>query len=199
MYQLNNSLRLVDYDKWYEKAWASGLLKGIMAEYEVTPVRILRDDEDPNHAIVVLTAQSLEALDRVRADPRIQEFVSDRSIIAEPPQPLGRYTATEIADLDPEANYGFHVEHKLVDYDKWFAIFKEADIRKQIEDELGIKAIRVLRDVDNPNNAVVIFQGPSQEAMDKLHTDPRIQDRFNDRSIFVEPPKLAGRFTPVAL
>ena len=92
MYQLNNSLRLVDYDKWYERAWASGLLKGIMAEYEVTPVRILRDDEDPNHAIVVLTAQSLEALDRVRADPGIQEFVSDKSIIAEPPQPLGRYT-----------------------------------------------------------------------------------------------------------
>ena len=197
MYQLNNSLRLVDYDKWYEKAWASGLLKGIMAEYEVTPVRILRDDEDPNHAIVVLTAQSLEALDRVRADPRIQEFVSDRSIIAEPPQPLGRYTATEIADLDPEANYGFHVEHKLVDYDKWFAIFKDSAVRKQIEGELGIKAIRVLRDVDNSNNAVVIFQGPSQDAMDKLHTDPRVQERFNDKSIFVEPPKLVGRFTPV--
>ena len=133
MYQLNNSLRLVDYDKWYERAWASGFLKGIMAEYEVTPVRILRNDEDPNHAIVVLTAQSLEALDRVRADPRIQEFVSDRSIIAEPPQPLGRYTATEIADLDPEANYGFHVEHKLVDYDKWFTIFKDAAVRKKIE------------------------------------------------------------------
>ena len=199
MYQLNNSLRLVDYDKWYERAWASGLLKGIMAEYKVTPVRILRDDEDPNHAIVVLTAQSLEALDRVRADPRIQEFVSNRSIIAEPPQPLGRYTATEIADLDPEANYGFHVEHKLVDYDKWFAIFKDSAVRKQIEGELGIKAIRVLRDVDNSNNAVVIFQGPSQEAMDKLHTDPRVQDRFNDGSIFVEPPKLVGRFTPVSV
>ena len=23
MYQLNNSLRLVDYDKWYKRAWAS--------------------------------------------------------------------------------------------------------------------------------------------------------------------------------
>ena len=199
MYQLNNSLRLVDYDKWYERAWASGLLKGVMAEYEVTPVRILRNDEDPNHVIVVLTAQSLGAFDKLRADPRVQELVSDRSIVAEQPQPLGRYTTTEIAELDPEANYGFHVEHKLVDYDKWFAIFKEADIRKQIEDELGIKAIRVLRDVDNPNNAVVIFQGPSQEAMDKLHTDPRVQDRFNDRLIFVERPKLAGRFTPVGL
>ena len=199
MYQLNNSLKLVDYDKWYERAWASGLLKGIMAEYEVTPVRILRNDEDPNHVIVVLTAQSLGAFDKLRADPIVQELVSDRSIVAVPPQPLGRYTATEIADLNPGANYGFHVEHKLVNYDKWFAIFKEADIRKQIEEELGIKAIRVLRDVDNPNNAVVIFQGPNQEAMDKLHTDPRVQDRFNDRSIFVEPPKLAGRFTPVSV
>ena len=122
MYQLNNSLRLVDYDKWYERAWARGFLNGIMAEYEVTPVRILRDDEDPNPAIVVLTASSLDALDKVRADPRIQEFVHDKSIIAEPPQPLGRYTATEIADLNP-GTFGFHVEHKLVDYDKWFAIF----------------------------------------------------------------------------
>ena len=199
MYQLNNSVKLVDYDKWYERAWASGLLKGILSEYEVTPVRILRNDEDPKHVIVVLTAQSLEAFGKVRTDPRVQELVSDKTIVAVPPQPLGRYTITEIADLDPEANYGFHVEHKLVDYDKWFAIFKEADIRKQIEEELGIRAIRVLRDVDNPNNAVVIFQGPNQEAMDKLHSDPRVQDRFNDKSIFVEPPKLAGRFTPVGL
>ena len=199
MYQLNNSIKLVDYDKWYQRAWASGLLKGIMAEYEVTPVRILRNDEDSNHAIVVLTAPSLEALDKVRADPRVQELVSDRSIIAEPPQPLGRYTATEIADQDPEANYGFHVEHKLVDYDKWFAIFKDAAVRKQIEGELGIRAIRVLRDVDNPNNGVVIFQGPSQDAMDKLIADPRVQERFNDRSIFVEPPKLLGRFMPVSV
>ena len=199
MYQLNNSLKLVDYDKWYERAWASGLLKGIMAEYEVTPVRILRNDEDPNHVIVVLTAQSLEAFDKLRADPRVQELVSDRSIVAVPPQPLGRYTATEIADLNPGANYGFHVEHKLVDYDKWFAIFKEADIRKQIEEELGIKAIRVLRDVDSPNNAIVVFEGPDQDAMDKLHTDPRVQERFNDKSIFVEPPKLVGRFTPVSV
>ena len=140
---MNNSLRLVDYDKWYEKAWASGLLKGIMAEYEVTPVRILRNDEDPNHVIVVLTAQSLEAFDKLRADPRVQALVSDRSIVAVPPQSLGRYTATEIADLNPAANYGFHVEHKLVDYDKWFAIFKDSAVRKHIEGELGIKAISV--------------------------------------------------------
>ena len=199
MYQLNNSVKLVDYDKWYERARASGLLKGVMAEYEVTPVRILRNDKDPNHVIVVLTAQSLEAFDKLRADPRVQELVSDRSIVAVPPQPLGRYTATEIADLNPGAKYGFHVEHKLVDYDKWFAIFKEADIRKQIEDELGIKAIRVLRDVDNPNNAVLIFQGPSQDAMEKMLSDPRVQERLNDKSIFVEPPKLLGRFTPVYL
>ena len=199
MYQLNNSVKLVDYDKWYERAWASGLLKGIMAEYEVTPVRILRNDEDPNHVIVILTAASLEAFDNLRADSRIQEVGGDRSIVAEQPQPLGRYTITEIADLDPEANYGFHVEHKLVDYDKWFAIFKDADVRKQIEGELGIRPIRVLRDVDNPNNAVLIFQGPSQDAMDKMLSDPRVQERLNDKSIFVEPPKLVGRFTPVSV
>ena len=88
---------------------------------------------------------------------------------------------------------------KLVDYDKWFAIFKDADVRKQIEGELGIRAIRVLRDVDNPNNAVVIFQGPSQDAMDKMLSDPRVQERFSDKSIFVEPPRFVGRFTPVNL
>ena len=199
MYQLNNSVKLVDYDKWYERAWASGLLKGILSEYGVTPVRILRNDEDPKHVIVVLTAQSLEAFGKVRTDPRVQELVSDKSIVAVPPQPLGRYTITEIADLDPEANYGFHVEHKLVDYDKWFAIFKDAALRKQIEGELGIRPIRVLRDVDNPNNAVLIFQVPSQDAMDKMLSDPRVQERLNDKSIFVEPPKLLGRFTPVLL
>ncbi|MEE2760511.1 MAG: hypothetical protein VYE18_03610, partial [Pseudomonadota bacterium] len=95
--------------------------------------------------------------------------------------------------------YGFHVGHKLVDYDKWFAIFKEAQVRKKIEEELGIKAVRVLRDVDNSNNAIVIFEGPDQDALDKLHTDPRVKERFNDKSIFVEPPTILGRFTVVDL
>ena len=88
---------------------------------------------------------------------------------------------------------------KLVDYDKWFAIFKDAALRKQIEGELGIRPIRVLRDVDNPNNSAPIFQGPSQDAMDKMLSDPRVQERLNDKSIFVEPPKLLGRFTPVSV
>ena len=198
MYQLNNSVKLVDYDNWCAKAWASGFSKGIMATHGITPVRILRNDEDSSHVIVVLTAQSLEAFDKLQADPKIQGIGGDRSIVVEQPQVLGRYTATEIADLNP-GTYGFHVGHKLVDYDKWFAIFKEAEVRKQIEEELGIKAIRVLRDVDSPNNAIVVFEGPDQDAMDRLHTDPRIQDRFNDRSIFSESPKLAGRFTAVAL
>ena len=88
---------------------------------------------------------------------------------------------------------------KLVDYDKWFAIFKDAALRKQIEGELGIRPIRVLRDVDNPNNSAPIFQGPSQDAMDKMLSDPRVQERLNDKSIFVELPKLVGRFTPVSV
>ena len=88
---------------------------------------------------------------------------------------------------------------KLVDYDKWFAIFKDAALRIQIEGELGIRPIRVLRDVDNPNNAVLIFQVPSQDAMDKMLSDPRVQERLNDKSIFVELPKLVGRFTPVSV
>ena len=198
MYQLNNSVKLVDYDKWYAKAWASGFSKGIMATHGITPVRVLRNDEDSSNVIVVLRAQSLEAFDKLQADPKIQEIGGDRSIVAEQPQVLGRYTATEIADLNP-GTYGFHVGHKLVNYDKWFAIFKEAQVRKQIEEELGIKAIRVLRDVDSSNNAIVIFEGPDQDAMEKLYTDTRVQERFNDKSIFVKPPTILGRFTVVDL
>ena len=61
-------------------------------------------------------------------------YISDPKLIRvlEKPVPNGiikcfyknPLTATEIADLNP-GTYGFHVEHKLVDYDKWFAIFNK--------------------------------------------------------------------------
>ena len=200
MYQLNNSVKLVDYDKWYQKAWASGFLKNIQAEYDVTPVRILRDDDDPNHVIVVLTAQSLKAFDNLLADPRIHEFVADKNnYLVETPKPVGRYTATEINDVNPEAKYGFHTQHRLVDYNQWFSIFKDSTFRKEIEEANGLRCVRILRETENQNNAVVIFQGPSQDAYDAMHNDPRVQERFNDQSIFVEPPRCVGRFTSVNL
>ena len=86
-----------------------------------------------------------------------------------------------------------------MDYNQWFSIFKDSTFRKEIEVTNGLRCVRVLRETENQNNAVVIFQGPSQDAYDAMHNDPRVQERFNDQSIFVEPPRCVGRFTPVNL
>jgi len=89
------------------------------------------------------------------------------------PKPVGRYTAREINDVNPEAKYGFHTQHRLVDYDQWFSIFKDSTFRKKIEEANGLRCVRVLRETENQNNAVIIFQGPSQDAYDAMHNDPR--------------------------
>jgi len=196
MFQMNNSFKLVDYDSWYQMCWANGLIREIQKEYGVTPIRILRNDDDPNHAIVILEAASLNAFEKSRSDERIQKIITDKSIVTE--RQSNTYTVTEIGSAR-DGGHGFHVGHKLVDYDKWFEMFSTGSARKEIEANNGIKCIRVLRDVNNPNEAVVIFTAPSQEAMDKLHNDPRTQEIFSDRSIFIEPPQVLGRFTPIAL
>ena len=86
-----------------------------------------------------------------------------------------------------------------MDYNQWFSIFKDSTFRKEIEEANGLRCVRILRETEKQNNAVVIFQGPSQDAYDAMHNDQRVQERFNDQSIFVEPPRCVGRFTAVNL
>lgn len=197
MIQRNTSIKLVDFDKWYEKGWASGLAKSIVAEYGVTPIRILRNDENLNHVILVSIAPTIEAFNSARSDSRIVELINDPETTAEPPEHLGFYTVTDLPNNDGPDTFGFHIEHKLVDYDTWFKIFSEGSTRLELEKKYGARAIRILRSLENPNESEVVFTGPSQQAMDDMNNDERVQARFNDQSIFIRPPQITGRYKAI--
>ena len=88
----------------------------------------------------------------------------------------------------------FFSEHKLVDFDNWFATFQNNEVRLELEEETGVKAIRVMRFPDDPNHSMVAFEAPNRAAMSRIESDPRLRERFTDKSIFVEPPTIIGGY-----
>ena len=88
----------------------------------------------------------------------------------------------------------FFSEHKLVDFDGWFATFKNNEVRLELEKRTGVKAIRLIRYLDEPNHLMVVFDARDPANMGKLQSDHRLQKRFSDKSIFVEPPKIIGGY-----
>ena len=88
----------------------------------------------------------------------------------------------------------FFSEHKLVDFENWFATFENNEVRLEIEKKTGVKAIRLIRYLDEPNHLMVVFDARDPANMSKLQSDPRLQKRFSDKSIFVEPPKIIGGY-----
>ena len=63
---------------------------------------------------------------------------------------------------------GFHVEHKLVDYNKWFEVFKPGTVRKEVQEDHGVSAIRILRDNEDPNHCIVVFEAPDRDSFEKF-------------------------------
>ena len=88
----------------------------------------------------------------------------------------------------------FFSEHKLVDFDNWFATFENNEVRLELEKKTGVTAIRIIRYLDEPNHLIVVFEALNRDCMRKIEFDPRLQERFSDKSIFVEPPKIIGGY-----
>ena len=88
----------------------------------------------------------------------------------------------------------FFSEHKLVDFDNWFATFENNEVRLELEKKTGVTAIRIIRYLDEPNHLIVVFEALNRDSMSKIEFDPRLQERFSDKSIFVEPPKIIGGY-----
>ena len=88
----------------------------------------------------------------------------------------------------------FFSEHKLVDFDNWFGTFENNKVRLEIERNTGVTAIRIIRYLDEPNHLIVVFEALNRDSMSKIEFDPRLQERFSDKSIFVEPPKIIGGY-----
>ena len=86
----------------------------------------------------------------------------------------------------------FHLDYKLVNFDNWLSMYKESDLRKQLEAKYGLTTRRIAQDGDDPNHVILIFDADSSESVQDFLRDPQLQERFADRSIFAESPKLRG-------
>ena len=88
----------------------------------------------------------------------------------------------------------FFSEHKLVNFDNWFSTFHNNEVRLEIEEKTGVKAIRLIRFIDEPNHLMVVFDARDRANMNKIEADVRLKKRFSDKSIFIEPPKIIGGY-----
>jgi len=92
---------------------------------------------------------------------------------------------------------GVHIEQHLNDFDAWFKIYKEDAARKAVLADYGMRSLRVLQDVKDPNHCIVIMEAPDTEAVDKFQNDPRIKARLEDLADhFAMPRKLLGMYNP---
>ena len=88
----------------------------------------------------------------------------------------------------------FFSEHKLVDFDDWFATFQNNEVRLELEMKTGVKATKLIRYLDEPHHLMVVFDAPNRAQMSRIELDPRLMKRFSDKSIFVEPPNIIGGY-----
>lgn len=88
----------------------------------------------------------------------------------------------------------FHIDHKLADFDKWLSVFKEGNPRKEKEASHGVKSMRVLHDANDTNHAIVVMEADHKSSIEKLFNEPGVQERFADRSLFAETPRIAGGY-----
>jgi len=198
MILLKVNIQLTNFDEWWNATWGSSY-KSVALEHGVTPQRVLKNDDDESQIIVVMTAPNMENFEKLRTDERIQSTMKNLEGNVVTSRKPSYYTVEQIAEQSDGNNYGFHVEHKLVDYDKWFNVFSGSSDRLAVEAEVGIKCIRVLRSLDDQNSAIVVLQGPDQSAMDRMHNHPSVLARFSDTTLFAQTPRVLGRYTSTAL
>ncbi len=88
----------------------------------------------------------------------------------------------------------FHVDHKLADFDKWIAVFRESTMRKDLAAKMGVATRRVVQDANDPNHCIVIQDADSREALDEYLNQPQVQERFTDTSVFAEKPRVIAGY-----
>ena len=92
---------------------------------------------------------------------------------------------------------GVFVEATVKEFDAWFPGFEANSERKSIEAEHGVKCMRVIQDVDNPNHCFAIMHCPSEETFDTFWSDPRIVELLKGKAdMYESPPVKFGAFNP---
>jgi hypothetical protein len=188
--------KLADFDKWFAVFKEGNPRKDREAQYGVKSLRVLRDADDGNHAVVVMEADSRSAIDQMTDDPQVQERFADTSLFAEPPSVLAGYEPIGDENVPEGGNSAFLVDQGLADFDKWNENWTANEAQRQeLYDKHDVKVVRVLRDIDNRNRVVVAMSAPSRSALEGMWAEPAPQAAFSDSEIFQRPPKILGQFT----
>ncbi len=88
----------------------------------------------------------------------------------------------------------FHIDHKLADFDRWLKLFAAGAPRREVEAAHGVETIRALRNTLDGNHAIAVLRAETRAAVDAMLGDARLRDRFADRSLFAEPPRIIAGF-----
>lgn len=187
-------LWLAEFDHWLSKFSESDPKVDIERAHGVQTVRVLRDTENPQHAIMILRAGKREAVDRLIDAPELRDRFGDWSLFAAPPKVVAGF---ELTDLEPYVvgeNPAFFVDHDLVDFDKFrdFLVTRLAQ-----RDPSDVKPIKLLHDMENSHNVRLVILATDRAALDRAMADARLQEQFANREIFRKTPEIV--FSPTSV
>jgi quinol monooxygenase YgiN len=190
--------KLVDFNNWISMFSESTLRKEREQERGVVTRRVVQDANNPNHAVVMQDASDRATMESFISDPQVQERFSDSSIFAEPPKITGGYDGEDLEAFEDGENPAFMVDHQLADYDKWQEHWRaNRDQRAELWTELGCKPVRLLRDIDDRNHAIVVVLAPDKAAVEKLLSSPTAQEAFANKDVFERAPEITGQYNNI--
>ena len=81
-------------------------------------------------------------------------------------------------------NSAFFIDHQLVDYDTWYETFSShQSTGAERRAKHGTLPVRLLRDIEDRNHAVMVILAPNREAVESLMAEPALQENFANTEI----------------
>jgi len=183
--------RLADFDRWLSLFASGELREEIEHMHGVETVRVLRDKEELQHAIVVMRADTREAIDRMLGHPRLQEWFADGSIFVTPPHVVAGYALTELEPYEVGENPAFFVDHRLANFDK----FREGLMNRT--GQSAVKPIKLLQDIEDRNNVRLVILASEKAVLEHAMAQRGLQEHFANRDIFCQAPEIV--FSPTSV
>ena len=163
----------------------------------------MRFPDNQHHCMVVFEAPNRDAMNQIETDPRLQERFTDKSIFVEPPTIIGGYHVTDLEIFNPGEDLSvrpFWIKHDLVDYDNWYDHRVETETtRKAMMHEYGVRNVRLLQNIDDPNDVIGVVLASNREIIVALLSEPHAQELFANRDIYKGIPKIVGPFSGIEL
>lgn len=192
--------KLADFDKWISMFREGTVRKELEAKHGVTTRRVARDNDDPNHAIVIMEADTKSAVEQMFQEPTVQERFADTSAFAEPPSITGGYEGEDLEPMPEGEHVAFFIDHQLADYDKWYEVFSSRRAAgAEMRAKHGTTPVRLLRDIEDGNHAIMIIVAPNRAAVEELMAEPALQENFTNTALFIKPPEFTGQYSTVNL